>query len=134
MTSQTPSPTHLRTLYRNLLRHLPPRPVLSSPRAPLHQALRSAFEQPLPVSPPVSTAATTSATPAEYTRAVQAAQAEQYLAFLKAQQTYVELLERYNPGMYMEQDEKVRLSARKVGLELPKQFGEEGEGEDGEKQ
>lgn len=34
----------------------------------------------------------------------------------------------------MEQDEKVRLSARKVGLELPKQFGEEGEGEDGEKQ
>ncbi|KAL2264622.1 hypothetical protein VTJ83DRAFT_7132 [Remersonia thermophila] len=117
----TPSPTTLRTLYRNLLRELPPRPVLASPRAPLHQRLRERFEQPTSSSTSSSSSSPRISTPDA------AAQAEQYLAYLRAQRTYVTLLERYNPGMGMEQDERVRLTARKVGMDLPKLYeGEEG--------
>lgn len=100
---------NLRTLYRSLLRELPPRPLLSSPRAPLHQLLHESFSSntasPLP---PI--------TPAEAT---------QSLLYLRAQRTYATLLERYNPGMGMEQDERVRLSARKVGMDLPEEYGGE---------
>lgn len=32
---------------------------------------------------------------------------------------YATLLERYNPGMSMDEEEKVRLSARRVGMDLP---------------
>ncbi|ODV87938.1 hypothetical protein CANARDRAFT_26113 [[Candida] arabinofermentans NRRL YB-2248] len=41
------------------------------------------------------------------------------ITFLKSQQEYIELLERYNPGLVMKQDDNVRKSARMVGLELP---------------
>ncbi|ODQ81661.1 hypothetical protein BABINDRAFT_159923 [Babjeviella inositovora NRRL Y-12698] len=39
--------------------------------------------------------------------------------FLQSQRVYQELLERYNPGMNMEQSDKVRKTAHRVGLELP---------------
>jgi hypothetical protein len=32
---------------------------------------------------------------------------------------YVELLERYNPGMNLDEEERIRLTARRVGMELP---------------
>jgi ATP synthase assembly factor FMC1 len=32
---------------------------------------------------------------------------------------YVTLLERYNPGMGMDEEERLRLTARRVGLEMP---------------
>jgi hypothetical protein len=32
---------------------------------------------------------------------------------------YVTLVERYNPGMDMTQDERIRLTARRVGMDLP---------------
>ena len=35
---------------------------------------------------------------------------------------YATLLERYNPGMNMEEEERVRLTARRVGMELPEEF------------
>ncbi len=35
---------------------------------------------------------------------------------------YVSLLERYNPGMNMNEEERVRLSARKVGMDLPQEY------------
>lgn len=95
-----------RSLYRSLLRELPPRPVLSSPRAPLHQSLRDQFHN-APNSP------------------VHVAQTEQLLAYVKAQRTYVALLERYNPGMGMDEEERVRLTARRVGMDLPKEYGGE---------
>ncbi|KAK1825732.1 hypothetical protein QBC39DRAFT_366171 [Podospora conica] len=97
--------TNLRTLYRALLRELPPRPILSSPRAPLYQRLHESFSAP---SPPIT-----------------AAEAEQSLLYLRSQRMYATLLERYNPGMGMDQDERVRLSARKVGMDLPKEYGGE---------
>lgn len=44
---------------------------------------------------------------------------------------YATLLERYNPGMNMDEEERVRLTARRVGMELPEEFlsgGEQGSG------
>ena len=35
---------------------------------------------------------------------------------------YANLLERYNPGHDMGEEEKVRLSARRVGMNLPEQY------------
>ena len=111
-----------RSLYRSLLRELPPRPLLSTPRAPLHQRLRENFQQ-----QQQSTGAPTAApTP---TAELRAAQAEQYVAYLRAQRTYVTLLERYNPGMGMDEEERVRLTARRVGMDLPVEYDLEAEGE-----
>lgn len=117
----------LRSLYRSLLRELPPRPLLASPRAPLHQRLRDNFQ-------PAAAAATPQSSSAQQQQQNQqhAAQAaEQYVAYLRAQRTYVTLLERYNPGMGMDEEERVRLTARRVGMDLPVEYGvgeREGEG------
>jgi hypothetical protein len=118
---------HLRTLYRQLLRELPPRPVLTTPRAPLHQRLRENFQTLF------TQTQATQPNAAAATAELKTAQAEQYLAYLQAQRTYVTLLERYNPGMGMDEEERVRLTARRVGMDLPVEYGvgepEEGEGE-----
>ena len=45
--------------------------------------------------------------------------------YLKAQRTYVTLVERYNPGMDMSDEERVRLSARRVGMNLPVDYVKE---------
>lgn len=112
--------TNLRSLYRAFLRELPPHPLLKGPRSPLHQQLRAEFEA------PSSTAKTTSATPVTSTF-----QGEQYLAYLQAQRTHTMLLERYNPNLAgdMDEAERIRLTARRVGINLPKEF-KDGEGEE----
>lgn len=92
------SPAQLRSLYRAILRELPPRPILKAPRSPLHNQLRTSF------------AADTTHTPAV---------AEQFVAYLQSQRQYATLVERYNPGMDMSDAERVRLSARRVGMDLP---------------
>ncbi|ORY83261.1 hypothetical protein BCR37DRAFT_392596 [Protomyces lactucae-debilis] len=46
--------------------------------------------------------------------------ASEILLFLRSQRKYTELLERYNPGATMTQAERNRLTARRVGLNLPK--------------
>lgn len=35
------------------------------------------------------------------------------------------MIERYNPGMGMSEEERVRLSARRVGMNMPVEFGKE---------
>lgn len=104
------SPERLRALYRAFLRELPPRPILSRRRSPVHQRLREHFHDP---------ASTSLAGSSEQTSV---AQAEQYLAYVRAQRTYVTLLERYNPGMGMDEEERVRLTARRVGMDLPVEY------------
>ena len=37
---------------------------------------------------------------------------------------YATLLERYNPGMTMEDEERTILTARRVGMEMPVEFKE----------
>lgn len=91
---------HLRSLYRSLLRELPHRP-LSTPSS-VQQRIRATFSS--TSGPPLVD------------------QTEQYIQFAKAQRMYSTLLERYNPGMYMDEEERVRLSARRVGMNLPKEL------------
>ncbi|KAJ8146820.1 hypothetical protein OY671_000111 [Metschnikowia pulcherrima] len=40
-------------------------------------------------------------------------------AYLKNQRVYNELLERYNPGLTMSQEDNVRKTAHRVGLSIP---------------
>lgn len=102
--ANTPSPATVRSLYRSLLRELPPRPLLARDRSPLHVRLRENFSSPETVN---------SRAPAE---------ARQFIAYLRAQRTYAALLDHYNPGMNMDQEERVRLTARRVGMNLPIEF------------
>ncbi|KAG5366906.1 ATP synthase assembly factor FMC1 [Yarrowia sp. B02] len=51
--------------------------------------------------------------------AAQIQHAEDMLLFLENQRGYKDLLARYNPGVDMADQERVRLSARRVGLEVP---------------
>ena len=101
------------SLYRSLLRELPPRRLLASPRAPIHHRLRESF------------AATSTTTSPTATAPLHPDTAEQLVAYLRAQRTYAALVERYNPGMNMDDEERVRLSARRVGMNLPVEFAEE---------
>lgn len=103
------SPTHLRSLYRSLLRELPPRPILRSPRGTLHGRLRET----------ISSTNTNAASEAK--------RAEQLVAYLKSQRQYVSLLESYNPGMNMDEEERIRLTARRVGMDLPMEYTTEKE-------
>lgn len=48
--------------------------------------------------------------------------AEQFALYLKAQRMYTTLLERYNPGMGMDETERTRLTARRVGMNMPKEY------------
>lgn len=104
----TATPTKLRSLYRSFLRELPSRPLAEKSRSPLQARIRN-------------TIASDSNTPIE--------QAEQFLQYVKAQRMYATLLERYNPGMNMDEEERVRLTARRVGMDLPEEFSYAGSGE-----
>lgn len=95
-----PNPSHIRSLYRSILRELPHRP-LSTP-SPIQQRIRTTISS---------------------EGALQGLEeAEQYIQYAKAQRMYATLLERYNPGMGMDEEERVRLSARRVGMNLPEEF------------
>ncbi|KAM0233302.1 hypothetical protein ACHAP5_010456 [Fusarium lateritium] len=103
------SPASLRSLYRSLLRELPPRPILAAPRSHIHTRIRDSF---------ASGSKAAAATPHD-ARAQAAAQA---VAYLRSQRMYATLLERYNPGMGMDEEERVRLTARRVGMDLPVEY------------
>ena len=112
----TTSAPRLRSLYRSLLRELPPRPILRSPRSSLHTRLRDSFSS---SSSSSQTTTTTTTTPAA---AIETARAEQLVQYLRSQRSYVALVERYNPGMNMEDEERIRLTARRVGMDLPQEY------------
>ena len=109
-TTTNPAP-RLRALYRALLRELPPRPVTA--RTALHARLRTSFSASSSSSSSPSAGAASAASPQ---------QAEQLVRYLRAQRQYATLLERYNPGMGMDEEERVRLTARRVGMDLPVEY------------
>ncbi|KAJ6437805.1 phosphoglycerate mutase family protein [Purpureocillium lavendulum] len=115
------SPAHVRSLYRSLLRELPPRPILRAPRSALHTQLRNTFaassSPSLQSSSSASSSSAAAAPPHQHHQA--RAEAEQLVAYLRSQRQYVTLIERYNPGMDMDEEERVRLTARRVGMDLP---------------
>lgn len=47
------------------------------------------------------------------------AEGEQFVKYVQSQRQYLSLLERYNPGMNMTEEERTRLTARRVGMDLP---------------
>ncbi|CAG8892883.1 unnamed protein product [Penicillium egyptiacum] len=110
-----------RTTYRALLRELPRR-HLSNP-SPLHQHLRAIFRS----TPSISSLQSESKSNAlpfsipktDEERTLRVQEADQLAQYARAQRVYCELLERYNPGMSMDEEEKIRLTARRVGFDLP---------------
>ncbi|WPH00364.1 Hypothetical protein R9X50_00319100 [Acrodontium crateriforme] len=103
-----------RSLYRRFLRELPTRTpsILANP-SPLQKHIRADFS-------PADPAAPQSLKHQHEKEALQRLhEAEQYIQYVKAQRTYITLIERYNPGMNMNEEDKVRLTARRVGMNLP---------------
>ena len=133
-------PNHIlsqsRSLYRSILRELPTRPsssctILSDP-SPLQRHIRRAFTEPLNrrerdgADGGSSTQLATGGLSDEprthdidtfINRRLQ--EGEQYVQYVRAQRQYLTLLERYNPGANMSEEERIRLTARRVGMELP---------------
>jgi ATP synthase assembly factor FMC1, mitochondrial len=95
-----------RSLYRQFLRELPSRSpsILANP-SPIQNHVRADFS---------STDNSSSKSQQSQLEA-----AEQHIQYLKAQRMYITLLERYNPGANMNEEERVRLTARRVGMDLP---------------
>ena len=103
---------HARSLYRRILRELPARsPSLLANPSPVQQHIRREF---------------TSDQPAKLQ------EGEQYAQYLQAQRVYTALVERYNPGMNMNEEERVRLTARRVGMDLPVEWMQGGGGKEEE--
>ncbi|KAF2153836.1 hypothetical protein K461DRAFT_292546 [Myriangium duriaei CBS 260.36] len=96
----------LRSLYRRIIRELPLRPAgstkLSAP-SPLQKQIRDSLVKPAGEKPV----------------GVHIAELEQFVQYARAQRMYTTLLERYNPGMNMNEEDRVRLTARQVGMDLP---------------
>jgi len=129
MATTARSSAHLRSLYRSLLRELPPRPILKAPRSPLHAHLRGTFagrDASASSSSSTPTASSSPSAPAHSKHSQAHAEAEQLVAYLRSQRQYVALIERYNPGMDMDEEERVRLTARRVGMDLPVGYAADG--------
>jgi hypothetical protein len=117
----------VRSLYRNILRELPARSpsILANP-SPIQKHIRADISN--------STATPSLQHQQEHKTIEQRLdEASQYVNYLRAQRQYTTLVERYNPGMNMNEEERVRLSARRVGMNLPVEadLSEEEGGEDG---
>jgi hypothetical protein len=105
--------TRARSLYRRLLRELPLRSpsILANPSL-VQQHIRADF------------AASTSSASLRHQAESKSperklAEAEQYVQYLSAQRVYSTLLERYNPGINITEEDRVKLTARRVGMDLP---------------
>ncbi|RKF80416.1 hypothetical protein GcC1_036007 [Golovinomyces cichoracearum] len=108
------STTHLRSIYRALLRELPPQhPRIKFYHSPLGKHIRNSF-----------TLEQGCDSDGTGRRGGSLQEAEQFLQYMKSQRLYVSLLEKYNSDMGIGEAEKVRLTARRVGMELPRTCNE----------
>ncbi|KAJ5498008.1 hypothetical protein N7453_007059 [Penicillium expansum] len=110
-----------RTTYRALLRELPRRSFTTP--SPLHQQLRAVFRS-TPATSAFQSESQSNTLPfsipkTDEQRTLRVQEADQFAQYARAQRVYAELLERYNPGMSMDEEEKIRLTARRVGFDLP---------------
>jgi ATP synthase assembly factor FMC1, mitochondrial len=136
LTAMTTAPSQIRSLYRRLLRELParspPQTILSHP-SPLQRQVRAVTAgeapSPAPTASSTSPASPQSSPSLQPTLALLASKpvdvdaAEQFVQYAQAQRKYATLIERYNPGMGMNEEERVRLTARRVGMDLPEELG-----------
>ncbi|KAL4973498.1 ras guanine nucleotide exchange factor domain-containing protein [Aspergillus desertorum] len=120
--SSATTTTTAKSTYRAILRELPRRSLLSP--TPLQNRIREAYRKPTPQS---SQGAGEGVSDGEAVlRRLQ--QAEQFAQYARAQRMYAMLVDRYNPGSLMDEEERVRLTARRVGLDLPELPGEQQKG------
>jgi hypothetical protein len=115
MPARSTPPQRALHLYRALLRTLP-KPI--SPQ--LRTRIRTAFAADANTNTNTNTNMDAAAN--------RVAAGEQFAAYLRAQRAHAALLARYNPGLDMADAERVRLSARRVGLDLPVEGDGGGEG------
>lgn len=117
MSTTTTAPARLTSLYRHILRELPIRQPAASATSTAAKPTR--LSSPTLLQQRIRDQLSTE----KYTTPSQLAQAEQLVKYMQAQRQYITLVERYNPGMGMTEEERVRLTARRVGMDLPKEFG-----------
>ncbi|KAJ5374056.1 hypothetical protein N7517_006062 [Penicillium concentricum] len=122
------TPIQARTTYRALLRELPRRSFKTP--SPLHEKLRAVFRSE-PTTSSLQPSSKSNALPfsipkTDEERTLRVQEADQLAQYARAQRIYCELLERYNPGMGMDEEEKIRLTARRVGFDLPELHVPEG--------
>lgn len=120
-----PMTSQARSAYRALLREHPRRNLRATSTTPLHNRLRELFRTGVPTNTTTTTTSAESAdasAPAE-ARTQRVQEAEQIAQYARAQRMYAHLLDLYNPGMSMNEEEKIRLTARRVGWELPVEAG-----------
>ncbi|KAJ5278832.1 hypothetical protein N7478_004204 [Penicillium angulare] len=122
--------SQIRATYRALLREIPARSrTLASP-SPLQTRLRTLFRsqeqhpstntnEPTEAFSSTSTTIPFSLPSSAEESSIRFQEAEQMAKYARAQRTYVQLLRRYNPGMDMDDEERIRLTARRVGFNLP---------------
>ncbi|OJZ92669.1 hypothetical protein ASPFODRAFT_40102 [Aspergillus luchuensis CBS 106.47] len=113
------------TTYRALLRELPRR-TLSTP-TPLQHRLRDMYtsKQQQQQQQQAQSGVVVDADAQESLRQHRLDQANQFAIYAKAQRVYAELVERYNPGTTLDEEERIRLTARRVGWDLPVEAGKE---------
>jgi ATP synthase assembly factor FMC1 len=124
----------LKSLYRRLLRELPAPGTTTTTAAVPKNSKPSHLSHPTPVKHRIRStiqSTTTSTKKASEIHHIQVT--EQFVQYLKAQRTYATLVERYNPGMNMNDGERVRLSARRIGMNLPVEFETERDGGEGKR-
>ncbi|KAL4891684.1 hypothetical protein BDV59DRAFT_181491 [Aspergillus ambiguus] len=102
---------YTKSTYRALLRELPRR-TLSAP-TPLHNRIRELYRRPLEETAAVSSL------PVEEELHRRLQEAEQMAQYARAQRMYATLVDRYNPGATLTEQERIRLTARRVGWDLP---------------
>lgn len=126
--------TQLRSLYRRVLRELPspskPHTILSHP-SQLKLQVRASILSPSQTTATPKSALTAAAVSdptsasseftihTKKTTEQRIQESEQFVQYVQAQRQYLSLLERYNPGMNMTEEERTRLTARRVGMDLP---------------
>jgi ATP synthase assembly factor FMC1 len=132
MSTTTTKPA-LRALYRAILRELPTsasHPTHITATRTTHAKLSAPSSVQRRVRSIFASSSSSDSNTAAATTVAQVGLAEQAVLYAQAQREYCALIERYNPGMGMSEEERVRLSARRIGMNLPKEFvaGEEDEG------
>lgn len=112
------APTQARSLYRRFLRELPSRTpsILANP-SPIQRDIRADISTTPPSSPQDASSAS---------HRQRAEEAEQFIQYLKAQRMYLTLMERYNPGMNLNEEDRIRMTGRRVGMEMPEEFVKQG--------
>ncbi|QDS75137.1 hypothetical protein FKW77_007729 [Venturia effusa] len=117
----------IKSLYRRLLRELPTPGTTTTAAAFPKVSRPSHLSHPTPIKHRLRHSLQNSSAASDKESLHHNLQVtEQFVQYLKAQRTYATLVERYNPGMNMNEGERVRLSARRIGVNLPVEFETEG--------